>query len=79
MAEGVGGATAVGSQLRGRSSAKPLDAHDPDTAQQRVLELNNQDDGDKSGAQKRTYGRTPDGTGMLHLEILGEQSLSHCS
>ena len=53
---------ADGSQLRERPSAKPLHLHDPDAAKQKVLQLNELEDG-KSEREKKTYGRTPDGTG----------------
>ena len=56
------------SQLRERPSAKPLHLHSAETAKQRVLELNDQEDKEqKDQEKKRTYGRTPDGTGMLAL------------
>lgn len=53
---------ADGSQLRDRSSAKPMHMRDSDAAKQKVLELNEQEDA-KSEREKKTYGRTPDGTG----------------
>lgn len=53
---------ADGSQLRERPSAKPLQMHDSDAAKQKVLELNEQEDS-KSEREKKTYGRTPNGTG----------------
>lgn len=57
---------ADGSQLRERPSAKPLHLHNSDDAKERVLELNDQEDrAHKDEEKKRTYGRTPDGTGML--------------
>jgi phosphatidylethanolamine N-methyltransferase len=54
------------SRLRERPSAKPLHARQlsEDDAKQRVLALNEQEDrGHEDGREKRTYGRTPDGTG----------------
>jgi hypothetical protein len=60
------GSMAGGSQLRERPSAKPLDLHSAEDAKERVLELNRQEENDdKDDSKKRTYGRTPDGTGML--------------
>lgn len=53
---------ADGSQLRERPSAKPMHMPDSDAAKQKVLELNEQEDS-KSEREKKTYGRTPDGTG----------------
>ncbi|KAF1955817.1 phosphatidylethanolamine N-methyltransferas-like protein [Byssothecium circinans] len=51
------------SQLRERPSAKPLHLHNPDDARQKVLELNDDRGKErKDAADKRTYGRTPDGT-----------------
>ncbi|KAF2727628.1 phosphatidylethanolamine N-methyltransferas-like protein [Polyplosphaeria fusca] len=48
---------------RERPSAKPLHLHSSSDARQKVLQLNEQEDGQaKSGKEKRTYGRTPDGT-----------------
>jgi phosphatidylethanolamine N-methyltransferase len=58
------GSNADGSQLRERSSAKPLQLHNPEDAKQKVLDLNNQEEKDgKCAESRRTYGRTPDGTG----------------
>ncbi|PVH94619.1 phosphatidylethanolamine N-methyltransferas-like protein [Periconia macrospinosa] len=56
--------SADGSRLRERPSAKPLHLHNSDDARRKVLQLNEeQDDQDhKDASQKRTYGRTPDGT-----------------
>lgn len=56
------GQKADSSQLRERPTAKPLHMHDSDSAKQKVLELNEQEDR-KDEREKRTYGRTPDGTG----------------
>lgn len=66
------GSIADGSQLRERPSAKPLHLHSSQDAKERVLELNKQEENeDKDDSKKRTYGRTPDGTGMLlHARIL---------
>jgi len=57
--------TADSNRLRERPSARPM--HLPlDDAKQRVLELNDQEDKDhETDEKKRTYGRTPDGTGMF--------------
>lgn len=58
------GSRADGSQLRERPSAKPLHLQKSDDAKQKVLALNDQEDRDhKDDDKKRTYGRTPDGTG----------------
>ncbi|KAF1944310.1 phosphatidylethanolamine N-methyltransferas-like protein [Clathrospora elynae] len=63
MADVGNGSNADGSQLRGRLSAQPLHLHNSDDAKQKVLELNGQEDKHhKHADQKRTYGRTPDGT-----------------
>lgn len=56
------GQKAKSSHLRERPTAKPLHMHDADLAKQKVLELNEQEDS-KDEREKRTYGRTPDGTG----------------
>ena len=56
------GPRADSSQLRERPKAKPLHMHDSDSAKQKVLELNEQEDS-KDEREKKTYGRTPDGTG----------------
>lgn len=61
-----GGSLADGSQLRERPSAKPLHLRSAEEAKERVLELNQQEENaSKDDSKKRTYGRTPDGTGML--------------
>ena len=53
-----------GSRQRGRPTEKPLHLDNSDDARQRVLQLNEGGDKDHSnGGEKRTYGRTPDGTG----------------
>lgn len=56
------GPEADSSQLRERPTAKPLHMHDSDLAKQKVLDLNEQEDS-KDEREKKTYGRTPDGTG----------------
>ena len=58
-------ASADGSRLRERPSAKPLHLNNSDDARKKVLQLN-EEEGEqehKDASQKRTYGRTPDGTG----------------
>lgn len=50
--------------VRERPSAKPLHLENADHARQRVLALNEEEDS-KEEKEKRTYGRTPDGTGTL--------------
>lgn len=64
---GVG--KADGSQLRERPSAKPLRFDNADDAKQKVLQLNEEEDKKHKGDddRKRTYGRTPDGTGMSYV------------
>jgi len=66
MADVGNDSKADGSQLRERPSAKPLHLNNSDDAKQKVLELNDQEDKDHKNddSKKRTYGRTPDGTGM---------------
>jgi phosphatidylethanolamine N-methyltransferase len=60
------GTAAASSQLRERPSAKPLHLHNSDDAKQRVLELNEQEEKDnKNEEQRKTFGRTSDGTGKL--------------
>ncbi|KAF2750467.1 phosphatidylethanolamine N-methyltransferas-like protein [Sporormia fimetaria CBS 119925] len=49
------------SGVRERLSAKPVHLDSAEQARQRVLELNEEED-NKQGKDKRTYGRTPDGT-----------------
>lgn len=57
---------ADGSQLRERPPARSQHQHGSNDAKQRVLELNDQEDRDhKDDEKKRTYGRTPDGTGTF--------------
>lgn len=53
-----------GSRLRERPSAKPLHLEKSDDARERVLKLNEEEDS-KDGKEKKTFGRTPEGTGML--------------
>ncbi|KAF2268733.1 phosphatidylethanolamine N-methyltransferas-like protein [Lojkania enalia] len=63
MADNDNGQSADGNCLRERPLAKPLHLHNSDDARQKVLELNEQEDSEcKHGKEKRTYGRTPDGT-----------------
>ncbi|KAF2275577.1 phosphatidylethanolamine N-methyltransferas-like protein [Westerdykella ornata] len=49
------------SKLRERPTAKPVRLENADDARQRVLELNEEEES-KQFKEKRTYGRTPDGT-----------------
>jgi len=79
--EDAGSSTsAEGNRLRERPSAKPLQLHNSDDAKHKVLELNEQESkASKQNGQKRTYGRTPDGTGMckgLPYTDGGEASVS---
>ncbi|KAF2871374.1 phosphatidylethanolamine N-methyltransferas-like protein [Massariosphaeria phaeospora] len=70
---------AEGSELRERPTAKPLHLHNSGDAKQRVLALNEQEDqGDCHGREKRTYGRTPDGTVFIvpHTHDMVSQLLS---
>ncbi|PSN62282.1 phosphatidylethanolamine N-methyltransferas-like protein [Corynespora cassiicola Philippines] len=72
-------APADGSRLRERPSARPLHLHNSDDAKQRVLELNEQEDKvHADGREKRTYGRTPDGTVFIvpHTHDMVSQLLS---
>lgn len=62
MTEVGNGLEAEGSQLRERPSVKPMHMQDAEAAKQKVLELNEKEDS-KSEREKKTYGRTPDGTG----------------
>ena len=49
-----------------RERNKPLQANDEETAKKTVLELNAAEAAtDKKDADKKTYGRTPSGVGML--------------
>lgn len=58
-------ANADSGQMRERPSAKLVHLNKSDDAKQKVLELNEQQERDhQNDNQKRTYGRTPDGTGM---------------
>jgi len=66
---------ADGSQLRERPSAKPMHMRDPDAAKQKVLELNEQEDA-KGEREKKTYGRTPDGTGKYQPCLSNSKALS---
>jgi hypothetical protein len=66
------GSNADGSQLRERPSAKPLNLHNSEDAKQKVLDLNNQEEKDGKGVEsRRTYGRTPDGTGTWMRAMYG--------
>jgi phosphatidylethanolamine N-methyltransferase len=55
------------SGLRERTSEKPQQLDTADEARQRVLELNEREDS-KDDKEKRTYGRTPDGTGKCFAD-----------
>ena len=62
---GRDGFKADGSQLRERPSAKPLHLNNSEDAKQKVFKLNEEEENDnKNENAKKTYGRTPDGTGM---------------
>lgn len=61
--------TTEDSGLRERPSAKPQQLENADDARQRVLELNEQEDS-KDDKDKRTYGRTPDGTGKYLAHVI---------
>jgi phosphatidylethanolamine N-methyltransferase len=54
-----------GGILHERLTAKSLHLHGSDDARQKVLDLNEQEAKDQKHGPKRTYGRTPDGTGTL--------------
>jgi phosphatidylethanolamine N-methyltransferase len=75
MADVGNGSQADGSLLRERPSAKPLHLHNSDSAKEKVLALNEQEDRDHKGnGGKRTYGRTPDGTGTYSLNSTSASS-----
>jgi hypothetical protein len=64
MADTGSSSTVRDSQLRERPTARPLHLENSDDARQKVIDLN--EDEDKThidDGEKRTYGRTPDGTG----------------
>lgn len=61
-------ATTEQSRLRERPSGKPQQLENAEDARQLVLELNEQEDS-KETKEKRTYGRTPDGTGKYFAHI----------
>jgi len=70
MADVGGHQQAEDSRLRERPSAKSPNTHQhSEDAKQRVLALNEQENKEHTdGREKRTYGRTPDGTGTwLHF------------
>ncbi|KAH7061931.1 phosphatidylethanolamine N-methyltransferase [Paraphoma chrysanthemicola] len=56
------GTGADGSQLRERLPTKPQQMHNADDAKRKVLELNDHEDSKKDDQEKKTFGRTPDGT-----------------
>ncbi|KAF2129681.1 phosphatidylethanolamine N-methyltransferas-like protein [Dothidotthia symphoricarpi CBS 119687] len=79
MADVDSSTEADGSRLRERSSARQDPSHNSDNAKQKVLELNNQEDTSQNeGKEKRTYGRTPDGTVFVvpHTHDMVSQLLS---
>lgn len=56
--------SAAGSGLRERPTARPLHIDNAEDARRKVLELNEEEEKEHAdGSEKRTYGRTPDGTG----------------
>lgn len=57
------GPKADGSQLRERPSAKPLHLYNSEDAKHKVLELNQEEEDNKHEEKRKTFGRTPDGTG----------------
>jgi phosphatidylethanolamine N-methyltransferase len=57
------GPRADGSQMRERPSVKPLHLRNPEDAKQKVLELNQGEEDNNNEEKRKTYGRTPDGTG----------------
>lgn len=78
MADVSNGSSADDSQLRERPSAKPLHLNNADDAKQKVLELNDHEDKNhKDDSKKRTYGRTPDGTGTSPLVLHRRKSNYH--
>lgn len=56
------------SGLRERASAKPQHIDNAEDARQRVLQLNEEEES-KQEKDKRTYGRTPDGTGKSTVAL----------
>jgi phosphatidylethanolamine N-methyltransferase len=52
-----------GSQLRERNTSKSQQTTSAEAAKQAVAELNAAEAKREDGQEKRTYGRTPDGTG----------------
>ncbi|ORY18359.1 phosphatidylethanolamine N-methyltransferas-like protein [Clohesyomyces aquaticus] len=63
MADSTDYPAAEGSRRRREPSAQPLTLDKAEDARQRVLDLNEREENsEKSGKEKRTYGRTPDGT-----------------
>lgn len=67
MADAADGRSVGGNNnnLRERPSAKPLRLNNSDEARQTVIDLNEQEAKEQKHGTKRTYGRTPDGTGTL--------------
>jgi hypothetical protein len=57
------GPKADGSQMRERPSAKPLHLRNSEDAKQKVLKLNQEEGDNKDEEKRKTFGRTPDGTG----------------
>jgi phosphatidylethanolamine N-methyltransferase len=57
------GPKADDSQMRERPSAKPLHLRNSEDAKQKVLELNQEEEDNKDEEKRKTFGRTPDGTG----------------
>jgi hypothetical protein len=77
MADVSNGPMADGGQLRERPSAKPLHLHNSHDAKQKVLDLNDREDkSNKDDKLKRTYGRTPDGTGIRLMQSVALSSHS---
>jgi|TARA_R110002003_G_scaffold1264_3_gene22803 hypothetical protein len=79
--ENNAGTVADGSQLRERLSAKPQHLRNADDAKRKVLELNDHEDKSKKDEQdKRTFGRTPDGTGAYSQcsELQNDSNIMSC-
>lgn len=78
MADAIASTPIDGSNLRERPSAKPLHLHNSDDAKQKVLDLNEQEASKPEPGSQRTYGRTPDGTGMYTAPQDGRQRPCYC-
>lgn len=77
---GRDGFKADSSQLRERPSAKPLHLHNSEDAKQKVFELNEEEEKDGNHERtKKTYGRTPDGTGTWLYTVTSHAQEKNCA